>query len=256
MWCPKCKNEYREGITVCADCGCELVEDLSSVNDLSDADSDCAENEFADSESENINENADDNETSGQKSPESATAAYVTKLTKYEDNKSSALTFLLIGGVGVVLVILHIAGVINFNLSTFSKLLTNIEMGAMFIIFLIVISLAFIGIITLLGLASALSIAILGENVNDLNVLSQIEVIPILLILVASLILIILFLPLNFLMIRRLHDLNFSGWWIIFPIDFPFGYFIFILYLIMAKGTNGPNKYGENPLELTKSSNV
>lgn len=122
-----------------------------------------------------------------------------------------------------------------------------------YIIFLIVISLAFIGIITLLGLASALSIAILGENVNDLNVLSQIEVIPIL---VASLILIILFLPLNFLMIRRLHDLNFSGWWIIFPIVFPFGYFIFILYLILAKGTNGPNKYGENPLELDKSSNV
>lgn len=26
MWCPKCKTEYREGITVCADCGTELVE--------------------------------------------------------------------------------------------------------------------------------------------------------------------------------------------------------------------------------------
>lgn len=26
-WCPKCKNEYREGIRVCADCGCELVEE-------------------------------------------------------------------------------------------------------------------------------------------------------------------------------------------------------------------------------------
>ena len=25
-WCPNCKNEYREGITVCADCGCVLVE--------------------------------------------------------------------------------------------------------------------------------------------------------------------------------------------------------------------------------------
>lgn len=24
-WCPKCKNEYREGVTVCSDCGCELV---------------------------------------------------------------------------------------------------------------------------------------------------------------------------------------------------------------------------------------
>lgn len=35
-WCPKCKNEYREGVTVCADCGCELVEEeqfahLSSI---------------------------------------------------------------------------------------------------------------------------------------------------------------------------------------------------------------------------------
>lgn len=28
-WCPKCKNEYVEGITKCADCGCELVESLS-----------------------------------------------------------------------------------------------------------------------------------------------------------------------------------------------------------------------------------
>lgn len=28
-WCPNCKNEYREGITVCADCGIELVEELA-----------------------------------------------------------------------------------------------------------------------------------------------------------------------------------------------------------------------------------
>ena len=27
-WCPICKNEYRPGITVCADCGAELVEKL------------------------------------------------------------------------------------------------------------------------------------------------------------------------------------------------------------------------------------
>ena len=27
-WCPKCKNEYREGITVCADCGTPLVDDI------------------------------------------------------------------------------------------------------------------------------------------------------------------------------------------------------------------------------------
>uniref|UniRef100_UPI004057564A hypothetical protein n=1 Tax=Acetatifactor sp. TaxID=1872090 RepID=UPI004057564A len=26
-WCPQCKNEYREGVKVCADCGCELIEE-------------------------------------------------------------------------------------------------------------------------------------------------------------------------------------------------------------------------------------
>ena len=25
-WCPKCRNEYVEGVTVCADCGCALVD--------------------------------------------------------------------------------------------------------------------------------------------------------------------------------------------------------------------------------------
>ena len=28
-WCPKCRNEYREGFTVCADCGMELVDELT-----------------------------------------------------------------------------------------------------------------------------------------------------------------------------------------------------------------------------------
>ena len=27
-WCPKCKNEYRKGITHCPDCDVDLVEEL------------------------------------------------------------------------------------------------------------------------------------------------------------------------------------------------------------------------------------
>lgn len=28
MWCPKCKNEYIDGVTTCVDCECELVDEL------------------------------------------------------------------------------------------------------------------------------------------------------------------------------------------------------------------------------------
>ena len=30
--CPKCRNEYRDGIAVCADCGCQLVTEKEIVN--------------------------------------------------------------------------------------------------------------------------------------------------------------------------------------------------------------------------------
>lgn len=32
-WCPKCRNEYREGFTVCADCGAELVDELGEFEE-------------------------------------------------------------------------------------------------------------------------------------------------------------------------------------------------------------------------------
>ena len=34
-WCPKCKNEYRDGITKCADCGSVLVAELNAEDDTS-----------------------------------------------------------------------------------------------------------------------------------------------------------------------------------------------------------------------------
>ena len=47
------------------------------------------------------------------------------------------------------------------------------------------------------------------------------------------------------LAIRRLHDLNTSGWYVLLTFA-PFGQFL-ILWLMFKKGTPGPNKYGPPP---------
>lgn len=164
MWCPKCKYEYREGIKVCADCGCELVEKLDDAklendaedffdsvqSEMSEAGKEAFGTDDGDSEDEiaamdNQNSVDGENTESGDVTDDTqdvkqkdVTPAYVPKRTRYEDNKSSAYTFFLVGGVGALLVLLHILGVFDFNLSATSKLLTNTVMGALFVGFLIV----------------------------------------------------------------------------------------------------------------------
>ena len=49
------------------------------------------------------------------------------------------------------------------------------------------------------------------------------------------------------LLIRRLHDLNRSGWWALIML-IPLVNLLFAVYVIFFKGTKGPNKYGPDPL--------
>mgnify|MGYP000282533126 FL=1 len=63
--------------------------------------------------------------------------------------------------------------------------------------------------------------------------------------------------------IRRCHDLNLPGWvafifffssfapGLLFPTSSPLTFIVCIplLYLLFAKGTEGPNEYGEDPLQ-------
>lgn len=50
------------------------------------------------------------------------------------------------------------------------------------------------------------------------------------------------------LTIRRCHDLNKSGWMYLLMFV-PIVDIIFALYLLFAKGTEGPNQYGPDPLQ-------
>lgn len=50
------------------------------------------------------------------------------------------------------------------------------------------------------------------------------------------------------LAIRRLHDLDHCGFWALL-LFIPLVNFIVSLYLLLARGTVGPNPYGEDPLQ-------
>lgn len=47
--------------------------------------------------------------------------------------------------------------------------------------------------------------------------------------------------------VRRLHDLDLSGWFMLIY-TIPFVNIFFALYVGFFKGTDGPNKYGPDPL--------
>jgi uncharacterized membrane protein YhaH (DUF805 family) len=57
----------------------------------------------------------------------------------------------------------------------------------------------------------------------------------------------LIFLPGLALGIRRLHDINRSGWWVLITLTI-IGVFL-LLYWACTKGTHGPNEYGPDPFQ-------
>jgi uncharacterized membrane protein YhaH (DUF805 family) len=56
-----------------------------------------------------------------------------------------------------------------------------------------------------------------------------------------------LFLPSLAIEIRRLHDIDRRGWWVVIKLYPPF-WIIITLILLFTKGTQGPNRYGPDPI--------
>ena len=134
-WCPVCKNEYREGIKLCAECKVELVErledekksdELSEQEKIARVRAMLAEEQGGQDEEDEI--------------PEKVPVyhAYQNSASNAEDNRTSAYTLLFVGIVGFILVLLIFVGVIPlYQNETTTKYLMCGVMGAMFILFIV-----------------------------------------------------------------------------------------------------------------------
>ncbi|MCR5503518.1 MAG: hypothetical protein K6F53_10970 [Lachnospiraceae bacterium] len=126
-WCPNCKDEYKEGIKVCADCGAELVDDLT----LTDKDPDA---EYPAGEYPGFAfDNGDEEDT---ERPEFH-AAYVNNADKAEENRTSAVTLISVGVVGLILLALFASGLFASYITPFARILIIAVMGLLFLGFIV-----------------------------------------------------------------------------------------------------------------------
>lgn len=166
-WCPKCKNEYYEGIKVCADCGTELVDSLEEWEKAEREEKEAAlreqmeayremlaEEASTDGEDPEGAENCESGEGPGEdaapeetdvsqksrtaekgRSGEGFQGFYQNYEEKAADNKSSAYTLLVVGIIGVAVVLLCFFDVIKLPIGASSKGIILGVLGAMFLFF-------------------------------------------------------------------------------------------------------------------------
>jgi hypothetical protein len=133
-WCPKCRNEYVEGVKVCADCGTPLVEKETDLNfdiytDVYDEYGNFGNVEdFADSSFTEDNHNESSNE-------DVTAVLYRDSNEKAQDNRSSAVVLLGFGLAGLIAVMLGVIGVIPFTPG--NPYMFYGIMGTVFILFIV-----------------------------------------------------------------------------------------------------------------------
>ncbi|MCI9134778.1 MAG: hypothetical protein HFI31_11435 [Lachnospiraceae bacterium] len=144
-WCPRCKNEYVEGITHCPDCDVDLIDQLVTESEK--------EESLEIPEDYTFPEDFDPRSVLEPKERPEPARLYKSPQERYADLKSSAWTFLLMGGAGLVIMILGWAGVLRLPLAPFA-------LGVMTALFA-----AFVGI----GIVSFRNAGKLRENIDAEN---------------------------------------------------------------------------------------
>ncbi|MCR5222475.1 MAG: zinc ribbon domain-containing protein [Lachnospiraceae bacterium] len=136
-WCPNCKYEYKDGVTVCADCGAQLVESLKEIEEaqaMKEEEERQAHLKAAEELAIKMNEQGTplfDEETV--KEP-----GYKTAKDKAGDYRSSGFALTGVGAVGIIVVILYVSGVFSLNINSNIRLISIITLSVMFLFFIVI----------------------------------------------------------------------------------------------------------------------
>lgn len=175
-WCPKCKNEYVEGITECKKCHCKLVESLIRQEDIIAKGAPIQLQSLADllvqkdissarvqyDEGDEIHyllvdpkereaaaviikeiarmENQmryQQMRSAGNGRASGSSELYQNKREQAQEVRSSVFALLIVGFVGLILDILCIFNIITFGWSAFTKTITCSVMGVLFLALII-----------------------------------------------------------------------------------------------------------------------
>lgn len=163
-YCPKCDMEFIDGITVCSDCGGPLAASKEEADAIKQQEQEQAKAAAAAAYAAMMEDAAllDKEDASGQTAEDtevmshsagrfSRPRVYVKKSQKYDDFKSSASAFFLVGGAALLFGILGLSGVLPLPMTGFSRLLS-------------------LGVITLMGIA-CLIVAV--SSLRSANALSS-----------------------------------------------------------------------------------
>ncbi len=127
MYCPKCDMEFIDGITVCTDCGSPLVESEEAAKAMKEKEQQellLKQQEYLDKLNRQLEEMQDGKPDAPLEAAVPRPAkVYETKAEKYEDLKSSASAFLVVGGLLLAAGAVCWTGMINLPMTGLSRLI-------------------------------------------------------------------------------------------------------------------------------------